>query len=62
MAEKDKRKVKPKGRKSGKRLGGGRKGKFGRVLVSGTMLIESETVLQTQVSIFRFQFSQIFVC
>ncbi|KAL9302813.1 putative calycin [Arabidopsis thaliana] len=48
MAEKDKRKVKPKGRKSGKRLGGGRKGKFGRVLVSGTMLIESETVLQTQ--------------
>ncbi|CAD5321385.1 unnamed protein product [Arabidopsis thaliana] len=43
MAEKDKRKVKPKGRKSGKRLGGGRKGKFGRVLVSGTMLIESET-------------------
>ncbi|KAL1223754.1 hypothetical protein V5N11_020307 [Cardamine amara subsp. amara] len=46
MAEKEKRKVKPKGRRRGKRLGGG--GRKGRVLVSGTMLIEIETVLQTQ--------------
>ncbi|KAF8099713.1 hypothetical protein N665_0238s0041 [Sinapis alba] len=47
-AENEKRKQrKPKGRKRGKRLlgAGGRKG---RVLVSGTMLIETETVLQTQ--------------
>lgn len=45
MAENEKRKRKPKGgRKRGKRLG------KGRVLVSGTMLIETETVLQTQVS------------
>lgn len=56
MAEKEKRKVKPKGRRRGKRLGGGgRKGKYGRVLVSGTMLIEIETVLQTQVSISIFK-------
>ncbi|CAH2057964.1 unnamed protein product [Thlaspi arvense] len=49
MAENEKRKRKPKGRGGrGKRLGGGRKGKNGRVLVSGTMLIETETVLQTQ--------------
>lgn len=57
MAEKEKRKVKPKGRRRGKRLSGGRKGQYGRVLVSGTMLIESETVLQTQVSISEFNFS-----
>ncbi|VVB03382.1 unnamed protein product [Arabis nemorensis] len=49
MAEKEKRKGKPKGRGGrGKRLGRRRKGKFGRVLVSGTMLMETETVLQTQ--------------
>ncbi|XP_024010888.1 uncharacterized protein LOC18015884 [Eutrema salsugineum] len=48
MAEKEKRKGKPKGRRRGKRVAGGRKGKYGRILVSGTMLIESETVLQTQ--------------
>ncbi|XP_009143065.1 uncharacterized protein LOC103866833 [Brassica rapa] len=46
MAENEKRKRKPKGRRKGKRLGAG--GRKGRVLVSGTMLIETETVLQTQ--------------
>ncbi|CAH8301657.1 unnamed protein product [Eruca vesicaria subsp. sativa] len=47
IAENEKRKQrKPKGRRRGKRLGSG--GRKGRVLVSGTMLIETETVLQTQ--------------
>ncbi|KAL0720504.1 hypothetical protein Bca4012_035103 [Brassica carinata] len=47
-AENEKRKRKPKGRRRGKRLGVGGGGRKGRVLVSGTMLIETETVLQTQ--------------
>lgn len=46
IAESEKRKRKPKGRRRGKRLGAG--GRKGRVLVSGTMLIETETLLQTQ--------------
>ena len=54
MAENEKRKRKPKGRRRGKRLGAG--GRKGRVLVSGTMLIETETVLQTQVSLFCLNF------
>ncbi|KFK37279.1 hypothetical protein AALP_AA4G236400 [Arabis alpina] len=49
IAEKEKRKSKPKGgsrrRRRGKRLG---RGRIGRVLVSRTMLIEIETILQTQ--------------
>ncbi|CAA7050626.1 unnamed protein product [Microthlaspi erraticum] len=45
IAEIEKRKRKPKGKRRGKRLAGGRKG---RILVSATMLIETETVLQTQ--------------
>lgn len=55
IAESEKRKRKPKGRRRGKRLGAG--GRKGRVLVSGTMLIETETLLQTQVPIFYFFFS-----
>ncbi|KAJ0258566.1 Dihydroorotate dehydrogenase [Hirschfeldia incana] len=47
-AENENRKRKPKGKKQrSKRLGSGG-GKKGRILISGTMLIESETVLQTQ--------------
>lgn len=54
IAESEKRKRKPKGRRRGKRLGAG--GRKGRVLVSGTMLIETETLLQTQVPIFYYLF------
>lgn len=49
IAENEKRKRKPRGRRRGKRLAGGRKG---RILVSGAMLMETETLLQTQVSIY----------
>ncbi|XP_010524441.1 PREDICTED: uncharacterized protein LOC104802498 [Tarenaya hassleriana] len=50
MAEKDKMKPKgkPKGKRRGKRLARGRKGKGDRFMVSGAMLMEIETVLQTQ--------------
>lgn len=47
--EKDKGNTKQRRRKKGKKVVKGRKNKIGRVLVSGSMLMEVETVLQTQV-------------
>nr|KJB49264.1 hypothetical protein B456_008G109500 [Gossypium raimondii] len=46
--ENDKGNTKQRRRKKGKKVVKGRKNKIGRVLVSGSMLMEVETVLQTQ--------------
>ncbi|XP_021279549.1 uncharacterized protein LOC110413155 isoform X2 [Herrania umbratica] len=46
--EKERERSKQRRRGKGKRVVGGRKNKIGRVLVSGAMLMEVETVLQTQ--------------
>lgn len=52
----EEREVKEKGkqrrRKGGKRVVEGRRSKSGRIMVSGAMLMEVETVLQTQVTSF----------
>lgn len=58
LAEKERQKARPRRRK-GRRAVRGKRGKDGRVMVSGAMLMEVETVLQAQVTPGQFLNSSI---
>lgn len=49
LAEKERQKSRQRRRRKGRRVVSGKRGKDGRVMASGAMLMEVETVLQTQV-------------